>query len=205
MPSVLAEALEQQGHLAAAADDADRAIDLHHQALALRVEHGLRTFSVDSLEALAALAARAEPTPEAVRLLAASDRARAAMAYPRDPARRRAHQATVAGLRAALGDRPFEQAWADGARLTLDEAVAYARRSRGARRRPATGWASLTPTELDVVRLVVDGLSNPEIGGRLFMSRGTVKAHLSHVYAKVGVANRTELATLASRINPRWR
>jgi DNA-binding NarL/FixJ family response regulator len=47
------------------------------------------------------------------------------------------------------------------------------------------------------VRLVVEGLTNPEIGTRLFMSRGTVKTHLSHVYAKVGVANRTELATLA--------
>jgi DNA-binding CsgD family transcriptional regulator len=120
------------------------------------------------------------------------------MAYPRDPARRRSHQAAVAGLRAALSDRPFRQAWVEGARLTLDEAVAYVRRSRGARRRPATGWASLTPTELDVVRQVVEGLSNPEIGSRLFMSRGTVKTHLSHVYAKLGVANRTELATLAT-------
>jgi predicted ATPase/DNA-binding NarL/FixJ family response regulator len=198
MPSVLADALEQQGHLAAAADDADRAIDLHHEALATRVAHGLRTFSVDSLEGLAALAARDEPTPEAARLLAASDQARASMAYPRDPARRRAQQATVAGLRAALGDRQFGRAWADGTRLTLDEAVAYVRRSRGARRRPATGWASLTPTELDVVRLVADGLSNPEVGSRLFMSRGTVKTHLSHIYAKLGVANRTELATVAT-------
>jgi len=50
-----------------------------------------------------------------------------------------------------------------------------------------------------VVRLVVDGLNNPEIGRRLFMSRGTVKAHLSHVYAKLGVANRTELATLTGQ------
>ncbi len=96
------------------------------------------------------------------------------------------------------GRPSFRRAWADGARLTLDEAVAYVRRSRGARRRPAIGWASLTPTELDVVRLVVDGLSNPEIGSRLFVSRGTVKTHLSHVYAKLGVANRTELATLAT-------
>ncbi|HEV8165837.1 MAG TPA: LuxR C-terminal-related transcriptional regulator, partial [Actinomycetota bacterium] len=198
MPRVLADALQQQGHLAAAADEVDRAIDLHHEALAVRVDHGLRTFSVDSLEALAALAARAAPTPEAVRFLAASERARACMTYPRDPARRRAHQATVAGLRTALGDRPFRQAWAEGARLTLDEAVAYVRRSRGVRHRPATGWASLTPTELDVVRQVVDGLSNPEIGSRLFISRGTVKTHLSHVYAKLGVANRTELATLAA-------
>jgi DNA-binding CsgD family transcriptional regulator len=197
MPRVVAEALEQQAHLAAA-DDPERAVDLHHEALAERVAHGLRTFYVDSLDALATLGARTQPTSEAVRALAASDRARDSLAYPRDPAGRLAHDATVKGLRTALGDRAFTGAWAEGARLTLEEAVAYVRRARGSRRRPSTGWDSLTPTELEVVRLVVDGLSNPEIGRRLFMSRGTVKAHLSHVYAKLGVANRTELATLAT-------
>ena len=202
MPRVVADALEQQAHLAAA-DDPDRAVDLHHEALAERVEHGLRTFYVDSLDALATLGGRAQPAPEAVRVLAASDRARDAMAAPRDPARRQAHDAAVQGLRAALGDRAFTEAWAEGARLTLEEAVAYVRRARGSRRRPSTGWDSLTPTELEVVRLVVDGLNNPEIGRRLFMSRGTVKAHLSHVYAKLGVANRTELATLTGqRLRP---
>jgi predicted ATPase/DNA-binding CsgD family transcriptional regulator len=202
MPRVVAEALEQQAHLAAA-DDPERAVDLHHEALAERVGHGLRTFYVDSLDALATLAGRAEPTAEAVRVLAASDRARAAMGYPRAPAGRAAADTAVEGLRAALGDRAFAEAWAEGARLTLDEAVAYVRRARGSRRRPSTGWDSLTPTELEVVRLVGDGLSNPEIGRRLFMSRGTVKAHLSHVYAKLGVANRTELATLSGqRLRP---
>ena len=49
------------------------------------------------------------------------------------------------------------------------------------------------------MRLAVDGLTNPEIGARLFMSRSTVKTHLSHVYAKLGVANRTELAALERR------
>lgn len=58
--------------------------------------------------------------------------------------------------------------------------------------------ASLTPTELDVVRLVSQGLNNPEIGTRLLMSRGTVKTHLAHVCAKLGIANRTELATVAA-------
>jgi DNA-binding CsgD family transcriptional regulator len=128
-------------------------------------------------------------------VLAASDRARAAMAYPRDPIHRLARDRTVDGLQAALGDRAFTKTWAEGTRLTLDEAVAYVRRARGSRRRPSSGWGSLTPTELDVARLVVDGLSNPEIGSRLFMSRGTVKTHLSHIFAKLGVANRTELAT----------
>lgn len=196
MPRILADALEQQAHLAVA--DEDRAIELHHAALTERVEHGLRTFYVDSLEALATLGARAGRVSTAVRVLAASDQARASMAYPHSPARRRTYEATVGSLRAALGDRPFTQAWAEGARLSLDEAVAYVRRSRGTRRRPSTGWGSLTPTELDIVRLVIDGLSNPEMADRLLMSRETVKTHLSHVYAKLGIANRTELAALAS-------
>ena len=48
------------------------------------------------------------------------------------------------------------------------------------------------------MRLAAEGHNNPEIGARLFMSRSTVRTHLSHVYAKLGVANRTELAALAS-------
>ena len=86
---------------------------------------------------------------------------------------------------------------AEGALLTLDEAVSFARRARGSRGRPATGWASLTPTELEVAALVTEGLSNPEIAARLLMGRGTVKTHLAHIFAKLGVANRTELASLA--------
>jgi DNA-binding CsgD family transcriptional regulator len=76
--------------------------------------------------------------------------------------------------------------------------VAAVTRGRGPRNRPQVGWASLTPTELDIVRLLSGGLSNPDIASRLYMSRATVKAHLSHIYAKVGVANRTELAALAA-------
>ena len=197
VPHLVADALEQSARLVAA-DDPSAAEDLHHEALALRVDHGLRTFMVDNLDALAELAGRAESFAEAVRLLAASDAARAAMGYPRPPIDRAQHEAIVARLRAALGDRAFADLWAEGAGLSLDDAVAYARRARGTRDRPSTGWASLTPTELDVVRLVAEGLTNPEIGSRLFISRATVKTHLSHVYAKLDVSNRTELAALAS-------
>ena len=77
--------------------------------------------------------------------------------------------------------------------------MAYARRARGERGRPAAGWGSLTPTERQVVDLVIDGHTNPQIAERLFMSPGTVKAHLAHIFAKLGVSTRAELAALAAR------
>ena len=72
-------------------------------------------------------------------------------------------------------------------------------RSRGARLRPATGWPSLTPTEREVVALVAEGLSNPEVADRLFMSRSTVKTHLNHVFAKLGVPPDAASPELAGR------
>jgi DNA-binding CsgD family transcriptional regulator len=93
----------------------------------------------------------------------------------------------------------WTEVWAEGSALTPVQTVAYARRARGGRKRPATGWNSLTPTELQVVELVAQGLTIPEIGQRLFIGRGTVKTHLSHVFAKLNISSRAELAAAASR------
>jgi DNA-binding CsgD family transcriptional regulator len=70
---------------------------------------------------------------------------------------------------------------------------------RGPRKRPKSGWDSLTATELTVVRLVAEGLSNPEIAERMFISRGTVHTHVSHILAKLGLGSRVGLAAEASR------
>ena len=102
-------------------------------------------------------------------------------------------------LRDSLGESDFQAAWDEGAALSVEEAIAYVRRGRGERKRPSKGWASLTPTELDVVRLACEGLGNKEIATRLFVSPRTVQAHLSHVYSKLGVSSRVQLAQEASR------
>ena len=74
------------------------------------------------------------------------------------------------------------------------EAIAYAQRGRGERKRPSSGWASLTPAELDVVRLVSEGLGNKDIAARLFVSPRTVQSHLTRVYTKLGLTSRVQLA-----------
>jgi DNA-binding CsgD family transcriptional regulator/tetratricopeptide (TPR) repeat protein len=77
-------------------------------------------------------------------------------------------------------------------------------RQKGIRRRRSRagkvshGWDALSPTERIVVDLVTRGLSNPKIGEQLYISRRTVETHLSHVYRKLGVANRAQLAAEAA-------
>jgi len=73
------------------------------------------------------------------------------------------------------------------------------RGQQGPRGRPRTGWASLTPAERRVSDLVAEGLSNPQIGERLFVSRRTVQTHVTHVFRKLQMSSRTELAAAVAR------
>lgn len=73
----------------------------------------------------------------------------------------------------------------------------YADTGRDRRRDTARATLEeLSPRELEVADLVAEGLSNAEIGARLFCSEATVKTHLTHVFAKVGDTNRVRLALL---------
>ncbi len=154
---------------------------------------------VDALELLARLVAEQNSPREAARLWAAAASMRAELGYRRFPVEQGPYEAAVAGTKEALGPEEFAAAWAEGAKLSAEEAIAYAARGRGERKRPGTGWASLTPSELEVVRLVGQHLSNPEIAARLFVSRATVKTHLVHIFGKLGVGSRSELAAEAVR------
>ena len=61
------------------------------------------------------------------------------------------------------------------------------------------GLGSLTPTELTVAQAVAEGLSNPQIATRMFISRRTVTTHLTSIFHKLGISSRTELAARAAR------
>jgi predicted ATPase/class 3 adenylate cyclase/DNA-binding CsgD family transcriptional regulator len=172
---------------------------LHHRALVLFHRNRLVPGIAESLEALAGIAADQESPTEAARLFGAAAAIRSSIGLARWPTDQSGYEEDLAHARQQLDADSFATAWTDGDSLDIDDVIAYASRARGERKRPSSGWASLTPTELAVVKLTARGLTNPEIGERLFIGRSTVKTHLSHVFTKLGLTSRAELASEATR------
>ena len=192
------EALLTSARVGLALGEVDRARDDAHRALAIGAAIDARIGIADTLECLAGIAGD-DDHQAAARLFGAADSLRRSIGAVRFRLYQPGYDADVSALRASMGDEAFEQAWAEGAALSIAEAVAYAQRGRGERKRPSSGWASLTPAERDVVRLVAEGLANKDIAVRLFVSPRTVQAHLTHVYTKLGVTSRVQLAQEAAR------
>jgi len=172
---------------------------LAHLALAQRVEVGARAWLPHSLDRLAQVAAGRGSFTDAGRLLGAAERARSDLGLARWPLDSHVFDELVRTLERTLGADAFAAAWAEGRAMPVDEAIGWVRRARGTRKRPAGGWESLTPTELQVVDLVAQGLTNPQIAQRMFVTRGTVKVHLGHIFTKLEVGSRSELTALAVR------
>ena len=121
-----------------------------------------------------------------------------------EPARLGYEQA-VAAARAALGDDPFQAAWDAGRSLPLADAVELAANLRAAPS-PALDRAAapepssrLSAREREVLRLIVEGLSDPEIAEALSIGRRTVNTHVAGILNKLGVGSRTAAATYAVR------
>ncbi|MGO8940728.1 MAG: LuxR C-terminal-related transcriptional regulator [Mycobacterium sp.] len=193
------QALATRARVASAQNEPGQAERDAHDALARAAEMRAHLFVPDLLECLAGLAGSTGSHLEAARLFGAAYEVRQRTGVVRFQVYDAGYAASVDATRNALGEAQFDTAWKSGAALSTDDAIAYAQRGRGERKRPSTGWASLTPTELDVVRLVGEGLGNKDIGTRLFISPRTVQTHLTHVYAKLGLTSRLQLAQEAAR------
>ncbi|HVM02347.1 MAG TPA: LuxR C-terminal-related transcriptional regulator [Acidimicrobiales bacterium] len=194
-----ASALRRLGRLAHDGGDYHGATARYLESLELAAATAAPGAVAATLEGLAGTSA-ARGRPEwGARLLGAAAALRRSAGAIRSPADALDHDADVALAWAALGPAAFEQAFSDGAALSLEEAVAFATRGRGGRRRPASGWASLTAAESQVVDLVAEGCSNREVAERMFVSPRTVQGHLARVFRKVGVASRRELREAVRR------
>ncbi len=192
-------ALASRARVAIAAGEAELAEHDARDALALAAKINTQLGIPDILECLAFVAGDDGSHREAARLFGAAEVIRSHMGVVRFKIHDAAYDDSVAALRDAMGEKEFHAAWAEGTALSIEEAIAYAQRGHGQRKRSATGWASLTPTERDVVRLVSEGLANSDIASRLFISPRTVQTHLTHVYTKLGLTSRVQLAQEAGR------
>jgi DNA-binding CsgD family transcriptional regulator len=201
LPHTLGRSLLDLAELAGENEDLDEAWELAHDSLEILDDYGDRVGTAAALETIAGLALALGEPERSLRLLAAAQRFHADTSIVRFPLQAVRFDRARNTAQAALNDTDATACWDAGAELSLADAFAYARRGRGERQRPQIGWASLTPVECDVVRLVAAGHTNAEIGQRLFISVNTVKKYLSRVYAKVDVDGRADLAAQVARRN----
>jgi predicted ATPase/DNA-binding CsgD family transcriptional regulator len=177
---------------------------LFTESFGLARRMGMRSAIAYALIGLA-LAGRGGAGPGwSARLHGAADQALADLGRAVEPLEARLAGLDRQRLRAAMGDRAFEAEYATGRTLDLAQVVAAL-----SRKGTATGHAPvaisseavmvLTPRELDVLKLVAQGLSNPDIARRLVLSEHTVHRHLANILRKLELSSRAAAAAWGVR------
>lgn len=186
--SLLGRVLTRQGNL-------DRAQILHEESLSLVKMTSYKAFILEGMAEMAI--ARSNPA-WAARLWGAAQALRKttetimpAIWYPD-------YKRSVTAARAALGEQAFAALWAEGKTLPLEQVlvaqepssspVSPKSRETLSPPTPATG---LTPRELDVLRLLAQGLTSAQIAEQLVISLVTVNFHVRSIYSKLGVTSRS--------------
>lgn len=187
-------------------NDLVHAAGLLHQALLAVRRSGLRRGDVSLLGTIAVLASALNEWWSTARLLGAAtarNHGNREFAFPE----RTAFMEAEASARQQLGAEDYDEAWtsgrmmrADGILEEMERVLAIAEGPRVAQnidRDPST----LTDRERDVLRLLIDGRSNREIGELLFISPRTATTHVTHILAKFGVETRAAAVTYAFQHN----
>jgi non-specific serine/threonine protein kinase len=170
-----------------------------HEALTLRQSLGERNWVVESIEGIAVVVAASGRVERAVRLLGAATTLRAAISLVPWVAERLEVEQTLALARRALSRSAFDESWRAGQRLTLEQATAEAlelTQDSATVTAPVAPF-NLTRRERDVLALLCQRLTDPEIAAQLFISPRTASSHVANVLGKLGMANRRDAAEFA--------
>ncbi len=163
---------------------------------------------VSGLAGFAALALGQGQFGRAAQLYGAAEAVRAAADVGLAPIACAECERNIATLRRRLDDITFARAWAEGRAMTYEAAVAYALEA-GLYSGEALPWLAavaaepvetLTPRELEILRLIAEGLSNREIACAIIMSVGTIKWYTGQIYSKLQVRGRTQAIARARAV-----
>ena len=204
----ISTSLHYLGDLARLQGRLDDAIQYYQESLADSWAQRDALAVADALLRVGQILVERGDTAQGARLLGAAEVQRERAGIPLYGPVQAGYEQAVATARAALGDERFAAAWREGRPLSLEEAVSEAsaiRRSPhhhtealSTRRETAAG-ASLSAREREVLRLIVDGLTDAEIAEALTIGRRTVNTHVSSILNKLGVNSRTAAAACAIR------
>jgi len=156
------------------------------------------------LDALAWFAASRHETDRSLTLLAAADKAWAAIPAPLPPGLRTHHEEALGEARKTLPAAEFRAAFARGGTMDQAGAIAFAL-GESARPRPdarRAGPGQLTRRERDVAALVAQGMSNGQIAASLVISVRTVETHVEHIMDKLGCGTRAQVAVWSVNSSP---
>jgi predicted ATPase/DNA-binding CsgD family transcriptional regulator len=196
-----AKSLYRLASVVAFQGDDEVARALFEESLTLLREVGDKEGIASCLEGLAGvIAAQGEPA-KAVLLWGAIESLREAMGAPIPAVERASYDRTVAVVRAQLGEETFAAAWAEGRTMTPEQAlVAEEQEVMPLLSNPVPTSPLLTPPiypgglsarEVEVLRLVAEGLTNSQIADQLIISPLTVNAHVRSIFNKLGVTTRS--------------
>jgi ATP/maltotriose-dependent transcriptional regulator MalT len=177
--------------------DHEQARTLYHQALTTLKDLEDKWWAAWCLEGMAGLAAGQDQPERAAQLFGAAEALREAIGTPRPPAFLAHYERNLVAARVKLDETSFEMAWAKGRAMILDEAIEYALVDQPVAPSPAGAAGGLSPREIEVLRLVAEGLTDGQVAQRLYVSPRTVSNHLHSIYKKLGVPSRAAAARKA--------
>ncbi len=184
----------------------ERAAELWAQSLEVYSELRDRRAIARTVAGLAVVAVAHGHYVQGAQLFGASERMQDAIGASQIAMRRSWYQPRLVEARTWLGASEFASAWAAGQALTLEDVITEARsvaeglQAAGighARSGASSGRYGLSPREVEVLRLLVAGQTDREIGETLFISRRTAQGHVARVFDKMGVNTRTAAVTAA--------
>ncbi len=185
-----AGSLAALGKVLAAEGDYAAAHRLYEESLRIFGTLGEQRMIAACLVALGEVVALQREFTWAAQLWGAADALREAIKVPIPPVELADYERAHSAVHASLGEGTFAAVWAQGRAMTPEQALA-APEPKPTPTRPPSYPAGLTAREVEVLRLLSDGLTDLQIAEKLVLSHRTVHTHISSIYSKLGVTSRS--------------